>query len=118
MLFRSSDCDVLPPSPSPPAPDPSPLLVQIIETFQANFPVDPDRHVRKDWVGWVVRWVNKRLLEEGKGGLRWERNLMKKVGLKSGSEQEDRFWALAWEEKVRSSYLGMQGSNAWNRRTF
>ncbi|KAM0789107.1 hypothetical protein ACM66B_003162 [Microbotryomycetes sp. NB124-2] len=83
-------------------PPSSPLLVEIIKSLEKflYLPEFEQSHGRRDWFSWLVRFTNKRLYSWGRGGFRWTHNLLKRVGVKSGSEREQEFWLLRWEDKV------------------
>lgn len=93
-----------------PIPTASPLLIDIIKVFEGNLylPEFENSHGRRDWFSWLVRFVNKRLLTFNRGGFEWEYNLLKRVGVKSGSEKEQEFWLLKWEDKVGLGCFGVE----------
>ncbi|KAK4052549.1 hypothetical protein OIO90_004317 [Microbotryomycetes sp. JL221] len=78
------------------------LLIEIIKSFERYLylPEFEQSHGRRDWFSWLVRFVNKRLNSFGKGGFYWQHNLLKRVGVKSGSEREQEFWLLSWQDKI------------------
>ncbi|KAI5478780.1 hypothetical protein MNV49_004606 [Pseudohyphozyma bogoriensis] len=94
------------PAPEPSAvaepivPEASELLVEIIKLFQTNLPEPYDSHKRRDWFGVLFRFVQHRLLEVEKGGLKWNSNPMKRPGVRSQEEHEREWWLLPWEDKI------------------
>lgn len=80
----------------------APLLIEIIKRFESNLhlPEFENSHGRRDWFSWLVRFVNKRLAMYNRGGFDWHYNLLKRPGVKSGSEREQEFWLLKWHDKV------------------
>lgn len=101
------DSTVAPSAPEPPVPEASELLINILKVFKDNLPEAPDSHQRKDWFGWLFRFVKNRLADGSwKGvGLRWMENKMKRVGVRALAEHEREFWLLDWEDKVRGCLL-------------
>ncbi|KAK4047907.1 hypothetical protein OIV83_005090 [Microbotryomycetes sp. JL201] len=83
-------------------PPSSQLLIEIIKSLEKHLylPEFEQSHGRRDWFSWLVRFTNKRLYTFGRGGFRWTHNLLKRVGVKSGSEREQEFWLLRWEDKI------------------
>ncbi|SCV71042.1 BQ2448_3804 [Microbotryum intermedium] len=87
-----------------PSPPPSILLIEIMQRFydiMGYFPEFYNPKDRKGWFAWCVRFINTRLSSGPlKGGIGWEVNLIRRVGVKIGREDEANFWRLKWEEKV------------------
>lgn len=91
---------ILPEIPCPPR---SELIIEICTRFKALSPDAPiDSRARKDWYGWLYRFVDARMGEQNRGGLQWEGNLMKRSGVRAGKEDDKEFWILSWETKVSS----------------
>ncbi|KAK4704231.1 hypothetical protein P7C70_g1980, partial [Phenoliferia sp. Uapishka_3] len=89
---------------SPPIPETSELLIEIFKAFKANLPEAPDSHQRKDWFGWLFRFVKNRMIEKENGivslGLEWTVNLLKRPGTRALMDVEKEFWLLSWENKI------------------
>ncbi|KAM0748704.1 hypothetical protein T439DRAFT_70795 [Meredithblackwellia eburnea MCA 4105] len=84
-------------------PPSSDLIINILKAFQHNLPEPPDSHQRKDWFGWLFRFVRIKLLGPEalpSYGLKWPDNLMRREGVKAQMEEDKEWWLLSWENKA------------------